>query len=361
MRDGLDDVRALLPGVHLAPLDHDRPGGSDRATIRRVSAGAESLIVKTFRAPELGWVRESAALSVMPPGAPVPRLVAAGRTPPIVVMSDLGTGANVADALLGDDPVAAADAVASWAAAIAALHRATAGLRGAFRSALDGRAGDVPVDDSPLPADLDDTRRAIAEHCADLGIDVPAGALEQLSSLASLLGGNGPAALTPADACPDNNIRVGDRLMLIDFESAQWRHVAWDVAYLAVPWPSCWCSWRLPDDVARRAIEAYRASVGPGYAASPAFETDLAAAVAGWALMSASWFLPRALRDDPAPTDPRLVAPTRRALILHRLDGARRVAELPQLAELSGRLHDALARRWGRVPLAYAPAFRDRP
>ena len=27
----------------------------------------------------------------------------------------------------------------------------------------------------------------------------------------------------------------------------QWRHVAWDLAYLRVPWPTCWCSWRLPD------------------------------------------------------------------------------------------------------------------
>ena len=46
-------------------------------------------------------------------------------------------------------------------------------------------------------------------------------------------------ALTPADACPDNNVLIGRRRVLIDFEGAQWRHLAWDVAYLFVPWPTC--------------------------------------------------------------------------------------------------------------------------
>ena len=53
-------------------------------------------------------------------------------------------------------------------------------------------------------------------------------------------------AFTPGDTCPDNDVQVADGLVLIDFEDAQWRHVVWDVAYLTVPFPSCWCSWRLP-------------------------------------------------------------------------------------------------------------------
>ena len=72
--------------------------------------------------------------------------------------------------------------------------------------------------------------------------------------LSSLLGGGpGVRALTPSDACPDNNVLRGGDLVLVDFEGAQVRHVAWDVAYLRVPWPSCWCSWRLPEDLAARA------------------------------------------------------------------------------------------------------------
>ena len=358
MRDGLDDVRALLPGVRIGPLEHDTRGGSGRSSVRRVSADSGTLIVKTFADAGPGWVRETAALSVMPPDAPAPRLVASGRTPPMVVMSDAGTGANVADALLGGDPLAAADALVSWAVAIASLHRATAGMREEFRAALDARAGDQQVAESPLGSDLRDAAEVLAAHCAGLGVAVPTGAFAELTGLASRLGADGPAALTPADACPDNNVRQGDTLMLIDFEGAQWRHVAWDVAYLVVPWPSCWCSWRVPEPAAERALDAYRGAAGPAYADSPAFRRDVEAAAAGWALMSTAWFLPRALDDDPPPSDRRLVAPTRRALLLHRLAGARRTTQAPALAELAGRLHDALLRRWGEERLAYAPAFR---
>jgi hypothetical protein len=142
--------------------------------------------------------------------------------------------------------------------------------------------------------------------------------------------------------------------VLIDFEGAQWRHVAWDLAYLAVPWPSCWCSWRLPADAAARAVDAYRARLASPYADSPGFDRDLAAAAVGWAFMSTAWFLPRALPDQPRPLR---TTPPRRALVLHRLQEAGASTELPALAELADRLHAALVGRWGPVPLAYAPAF----
>jgi hypothetical protein len=357
VRDGLEDVRALLPGMTLTLID-DELGRSGRGTVRRVAADSGTLIVKTFAEPEPGWVRESAALAMMPPGAPAPRLVAAGRTPPMVVMEDLGAGTCVADALLGADPVAAADAVASWAVAIASLHRATLGACEAFQAELRERARGTQLSESPLRENLEDAGRDLARHCAELDVAVPAGAFELLGSLAARLGGDGAAALTPADACPDNNVRVGDRLVLIDFEGAQWRHVAWDVAYLMIPWPSCWCAWRMPDPVAERAVAAYRSAVGLPYVDSAEFGRDLAAAVVGWALMSTSWFLARAMANEP-PSNPARVAPTRRAMILHRLDVARRSPEVPALAELAGRLRDALVARWGDLTLALAPAFRD--
>jgi hypothetical protein len=273
-------------------------------------------------------------------------------------MSDLGTGTSVADALLGRDPAAAADAVVAWATAIAVLHRATAGSREAFRDALDARAGDLPVAESVVPADLETAAGIVTRHSAEIGVDIPAGALEELRALGTRLGGDGPAAaLTPADACPDNNVRTGDGLALIDFEGAQWRHVAWDAAYLIVPWPSCWCSWRIPADVVARAIDAYRAASGVPGVGSVEFARDVDAAAVGWAFVSASWFLPRALLEDPPPTNPEKPAPSHRAVILHRLDQARRSAEAPALAELAARLHHALTVRWGDVALRYAPAF----
>ena len=76
-------------------------------------------------------------------------------------------------------------------------------------------------------------------------------------------------ALSPADACPDNNLLLADGCRLIDFEWAEVRHPAWDAAYLAVPWPTCWCSWRIPDATAARALDAYRGAAAEGSRTSP--------------------------------------------------------------------------------------------
>ena len=396
--DGLDGARKLLPGRRLEHVE--LLGGSHRSVVRRLLADGRPLIVKTFTEPGEGWARETAALSVIPAGVPAPRLVVAGAVPPTVVMTDAGSGPSVADALLGTDPAAATAAVLAWATAIAALHRATLDSRAAFAAALatppalapaagDGPRpvsasaaglaaagtgdepllptitedlaaaglGDGPPAVSTITEDLAAAGEGVTAHCADLGVDVPAGALEELRALGALLDTGGPHALTPADACPDNNLRTGDGLVLLDFEGAEWRHVAWDVAYLAVPWPSCWCSWRLPPGVADRAMDTYRAALGLPYAGSPDFDRDVAAAVVGWTFVSVSWFLARALGDDVRPAERRKVSPTHRAMIAHRLDLVRRQPAWPALAAWSGRLHTTLRTRWGPTNLALAPAY----
>src|SRR4051812_42500286 len=265
MRDGLDAARALLPGVRLELIE--ALGGSDRSEVRRVRATwpdhpERGLIVKTFVTAREGWVRECAALSVLGAGAPAPGLVAEGPAPPTVVMSDLGDGPSVADALLARDPDAGADAVARWAAALGALHAATLESREAFKAALAARSGEVAVPESSMSAALEEAAQRLDDYCPRLDVPMPPGALAELRGLSRRLDRNQVGALSPSDACPDNNVRVGDdHLALIDFEGAQWRHVAWDVAYLTVPWPSCWCSWRMPADVAERAFERYRATV----------------------------------------------------------------------------------------------------
>jgi hypothetical protein len=328
-------------------------GGSSRSQVRRVRAGSRTLIAKEFTATDDGWTRETAALSILPAEVPAPRLVAADPVARTVVMTDLGSGASVADALLGPDPTAATDALVAWATAIGVLHRTTAGLRMAFRDALGQPAGDRPVAESTLVDDLAETADVLGRH----GFDVPTRAVDELCGLATRLGDASAMALTPADACPDNNMRTADGLALIDFEGAQWRHVAWDVAYLFVPWPTCWCSWRIPDDVAERALDAYRAACAMPAVTAAGFDHDVEAAVVGWVFMSVALFLPRALLEDAPPGNPAKPGPNRRALILHRLDRASRSRETPALARLAGDLHAVLTARWGALTLAYAPAF----
>jgi Phosphotransferase enzyme family len=352
-----------LPGVRIEPVETlRRTERSEVLRVRAVRPGRpepQMLIVKVFRDAGEGWVRESAALAAAPAGAPMPRLVAASAGPPVVVMTDAGTGPSVADVLLGDDAAEARTAVERLAAALGTLHLSTRGVRDAFGAELAARSGGT-VPESAMPGFVTGAASALAGFCDQLGVRVPDGALSALADLPDRLGAAGPAALTLADACPDNNVRAGDGYVLIDFEEAEWRHIAWDVAYLTVPWPSCWCSFRLPAEVTQQALARYRTTIGGRLPRvdTPAFDHDVALATTGWAFVSVSWFLRAALRDDRPLDDTVAGLPTRRAVILHRLGDARNATALPALAEFAARLRTELVRRWGEVPLEPAPAFR---
>jgi hypothetical protein len=351
----------LLPGWTLSPIAE--LGGSRRSAVRRARAtrpdgSSTTVIVKTFAQPE-GWVRESAALAVLPPEVRAPGLLASSPQPPTVVMSDLGEGPSIADALLGADPSAAAGAIYAWVDAIAALHIATLGSRNAFQAELNTRAapGSVPL--TVATTWVDECVGKLGEAGDTLGVRVPPGLVDLWRHQLQRLDNDDASALSPADTCPDNNVATGDGLALIDFESAEWRHVAWDVAYLRVPWPTCWCAWRLPDDLSSQAIARYRARVAPHlpYVTTTEFDDDLAIASAIWSVAYSAFFLTYALGDNAAPRRSERIAPKRQAFLLHRLDLARRTSAAPEVAAYADELRKALVDRWGEVPLALAPAF----
>ena len=154
-------------------------------------------------------------------------------------------------------------------------------------------------------------------------IEVSERVTDEFVTIATRLGDE-VQVLSPFDACPDNNVRTVNGLRLIDFEGATVAHPAWDVAYLWVPWPSCWCAWRMPDAVAGRAEQAWqvrlRSTIG-----SPACRPDWSAMDAAiqlasliWCLVTVGWFLPRALADRRAGGGDRR-SPPLRDVVQHRL------------------------------------------
>lgn len=368
--DALSAAAALLPDLRVEAAETLRR--SERSEVLRVRVdgqdwpGPPTLVVKLCPDAGESWARETAALAAMPAAAPVPRLIAASKDPPAIVMTDAGTGPSLATALLDGDAAQAATATGQFAEALAALHLATQDAHDAFAAELAARsAGTVPPE--AMPALVTGAVAALDRYCGELGVSIPPSALAELASLPGRLRETGPSALTLADACPDNNVRTPDGYLLIDFEEAEWLPVAWDVAYLTVPWPSCWCCFTLPPSVTRQALDRYR-SVAAGrlpYLGTPAFDRDVALATAGWAMVSSSWFLGRANGEDPRfdseieEIDEANELPTRRAVIAHRLDTAQRTTSLPALAALAARLRAALIKRWGgEPPLRPAPAFR---
>jgi hypothetical protein len=370
--DALSAAAAVLPDLRVEPAGTLRRSGRSEVLRVRVSGpgwpGPDTLIVKLYPDAGESWARESAALAAMPGTAPVPRLIAASADPPAIVMTDAGSGPSLATALLDGDAAQAAAATGQFAESLAALHLATQDAHDAFAAELAARsAGTVPP--ALMPALVTSAVGALDRYCAQLGVTVPPAVLTELADLPARLAGSGPSALTLADACPDNNVRTTRGYVLIDFEEAEWRPVAWDVAYLTVPWPSCWCCFTLPPGVTRQALDRYRSAAAGRlpYLGTPAFDHDVALATAGWAMVSSSWFLGRALGEDQAfdsgidEIDEMGGLPMRRAVIAHRLATAQRTEVLPALASLAGRLRAALIKRWGgESPLRPAPAFRPR-
>ena len=356
--------------VHLG----ERLPSSERAMVVRAVArdtvGADhAVVLKAPTGSGEGSLREEAALTLAAKQglAGVVRLLGVSADPPLLVLADLGGGPTLADRLLGSDPAAADTAVLAWAGAVGGMQAATARSRPAFAAGLEALSA------LGVPA-VDTTAGAVAEAAAVLARDLPrlgvipsVAALAELRGLAGDLDVSGPGAagaLVPGDTCPSNAVETDDGLVLLDFEGAEYRHLAWEAAYLTVPWPSCWCSWRLPDGLITRALQRWQQTLAPAapVVTSAGFRDDLARASIGWVFISAGWFLAAALDGDPPPLDParRAVIPTRRALLQHRLALAAEydTTVLPALRKLASQSQQAAVGLWGPHPLPLATAFR---
>lgn len=328
-------------------------GGSRRSVVRRVRAGAETFIVKEYLQPEeMTWSREAAGLKAAD-GVRAPRLIGVRADPAVVVMSDLGRGPDVADALLGSEAALGRDRILAWAQAVGELQARTADRLDVFRDSL---AGGVPTD--ATVGVVDAVGPALATLCATNGLPWADAVPDAIQDVLDPLRTGPDLALTPSDTCPDNNLLGPDGLMLLDFEHAEIRHRAWEAAYLRVPWPSCWCAWQVPDGISALALQAYLdASYGIDGPPST-FPADLDAATLLWCLLTVSWFLPAALDADSAhlADDDRM--PGRRTLTLARLGLAAGLPGPRPLVSWVESLRTELLGRWGDHPLRLAPAFR---
>ena len=360
-----------------------RRGGSVHRLALMTDAGPRSVIAKIARP------RERAALELLTGTKipEVPRLLASCDDPPLVLMDDVGTGPSVADRLLGNDPGKATTAVELWAEALARVQAATLGMGTDFRNrraALEtimrpGQAADihrahfgkeravdwkVAVTHPGSEEVIADTFDGLRDGLVPLGVSVGPEVLAELQALTARLradasGTTGPGALTPCDVCPDNNVETPDRLVLVDFEGAEFRHIAWDAAYLTVPWPSCWCSWRIPDEVSVSALARWRDTIEPHLAPAAAAMLDDAIrdATIAWAMITAAWFLGAAHRDRPLGPGGSL-RPGPRELIQHRLAVAAAAQPTGALGAFAAGTLGATYAAWGKRPLLLGAVWR---
>lgn len=361
------EVASAALGATLTQSAPPISDGSRAAVVRaRRPDTVETVIVKAYRGEgaDEAWARETAALTTLAGLGPhAPALLAAVASPPVVVMEDLGPGESLATALLGRDPRAAGRVVVDWAETLADLHAATWNNVGGFVAALQTASGSTgPVDPAGLPRLLEDGWARLREAVDELGVRADEQVRAEITRLAEL---GEIQVVSPTDACPDNNVSTVDGLRLIDFERASVMHPAWDIAYLHVPWPSCWCAWQLPADVSELAHRAWLNRLSTRLADrdltldEPAMDAAIRRAGLVWCLITIGWFLPRAVagRRSAGPRAPELTS-----VIQHRLQLIT-AAELPGISAtqvLARRLLAVLAARWPAVALPLAPAFRGR-
>jgi hypothetical protein len=347
VRDGvIAAANALLP-ARLDPVQWETISMDGKSIVLR----GEGLVAKYHRPSGSALPRNDLrALEYVNHWSPglAPAVVAAVASGDMVIMEDVGSGPSLADALLGCDADDAVSALDEFVQAVAGLHRATSGT----------------ADSGPLAADH---LRALFDLALDTlkrrpPVDVPRPgqqAREELYDLFRLLCRPGPASvLSFGDMCPNNNVRATGGMRLIDVEGTGHVHPALDLAYLTMPFPSCWCSFDLPSEIRAAVVARYRALVGSedaveGLHLAQVFYASLAVGLIG----------PRAEAEDPVERWDGQRLPTGRARLLHQLDRAlehqRAADDLPALVNWLDEARFRMVGRWPLVgPVPLAPAFR---
>lgn len=351
-------------------------GGEWSAVLRCRDAAGGTVVVKSYPPGEEGpasFAAEAAGLALTRESGLGPRLLAADEAALTVVMSDLGRAPSLADLLLDGPAAAAAAALLDWAGALGQLAGYAAGREDEHARLLTryraGQAGHSFGEGMPL------TCSSVVGRAALLGVGEPPGLAADLRSVADLVESSRYQVFSPGDECPDNNLITPDGVRFLDYETAGFHPVFLDVAYLRMPFSTCWCAFRLPAGLAAEAERSYRAEVcrvHPELADDDVWQRGAALAIAGWTMNSMGWLLGRALAGD-APLSDERPAPGARQLLRHRWrvlagelaggglpGGGLPGGELPALAELMTHLL-AATEHWQVPDLGPYPALRDWP
>jgi len=349
-------------------------GGSERSAVLRCwTPGDGTVVVKTY--PDSaegrdGFAAEAAGLALTAAAGAGPRLLAASQRDRLIVMTDVGSGPSLADLLLGGQPEAARSALIGWSRACGELAAAMTGRESELAALVAehrGRQGSGPAGHW-----LERRIKEIPQILAELCLPVPGGLDADLAEVATIVRSRQYQVFSPGDICPDNNLLTPQHgVVFVDYESAEFHSAFLDAAYLRMPFSSCWCVFRLPEDLRRSAEAVYRGLVSqihPDLASDAVWQAGVRRAVAAWTLHAMTYLLDKALLADRPTIDDGRAAPTKRQLLRYRwrqlLDELAPVSGaspgIPEFPALSALASELLARteHWQVPELPVYPAFR---
>jgi Phosphotransferase enzyme family len=300
-------------------------------------------------------------LSTVAPQTVAPRFFGGDLEQRLLLMEDLGAAPSLADRLLAPDREEAEVACLAYARCLGRLHAATTGKGTAYLDMLRSITGKESPD--PWHERVQRIFSQLAASLASAGVELDAACLSEVQALGeSLLLKASAAVLTHGDPCPDNALVVDGEMRLIDFEFAGLRPPLVDGAYGRVPFPTCWCVSRLPQNLVSAMETSYREELRQASSwvgDEQAWRRAVVEASAFWLVSDvAEWLLPVALKEERV-----WGISTFRQRLLMRLplftELTREYGHLPALGHLAQQFADRLVRRWPELePMPLYPAFR---
>ncbi|GCE17896.1 hypothetical protein [Dictyobacter kobayashii] len=277
-------------------------GGSQRSKVYRcpVLEGADilapSVIVKQASQPDgtpltqvhplflNEWASLQFIQSLSPEEPLAPKFYAGDRELGLFIMEDLGTGSQLNHTLLGSDPGLAETALVEYAALHGRLHALSAGKQAAY-TAIRTALG--PMEDSEY-FQYSWLQTQMEKILTTLNVQPEPGIAQELQTLQMALTNPGPfLAFMQGDACPDNVIQTQHGMRMVDFEGGMYTHALLEGAYGRVPFPTCRCLYRIPEDIVQRMEARYRTELSQGCPAASddtLFQHGLIEASISWVL-----------------------------------------------------------------------------
>lgn len=339
VQESVERASTLL-GEPLVLVGEPLPSGSRHLVLRLCRPSRDTVVAKRRLVPEAS--PEVAALQAFSSvGSSVTPLLLA-HSEELFIMSDLGEHPHLASRMLTGDPLLTRRAVLAWSTGLARFHRA----------GLEARAVAPEALADYMPGLLDEAADDLVTYATDLGIDVPHRFVE-LRDVTTRF--ETPLeVLSAGDMCPDNNLLADDQAYFLDLEFATVRHLAWDLAYLLVPWPSCWCAWRLPPGLGRSALERWHQVFECDDTTWRAVQRDVELAADAWRWLSISWLLPTLSTGWPQRADrPAPPVPDR---IVHSLEALSHSTVFHELCTAATQLAGSIRARHAVSPLAVVGA-----
>ncbi len=383
----LSQVFGGILRLTLAPAPE---GGSQRSKLLRCrvldgpSAAPASVIIKRVNTGEgqrfnsdaidpstRAFFNEWASLAFLTrladEGAPLigPRLYSADRAAGVLVMEDLGQGESLVQPLLGADRVVAEAAIDAYFRSLGRLGAQTHARTDEYWEIRNALGPPDPYTQPTLESEHNMLQRWLAMICEACGVTPVPGTEVDLAEAARFNAMPGPfAALSQSDTCPDNCLREGEWMRLLDFEWGWVRNALNDGGRARSNFPTCWCVHRLPRETIRRAEAVYRAEVAKGCPAAAddsLFKRELVKACASWALATFEFYEEV---SDMWQNDGMWGTSTTRQRAITRLgllaEASAEFGMLEALGETAAVLAGRLKQLWPDVePMSLYPAFDE--